>query len=106
MRQVETSFYSPGLFVCGVQPEPTEERLDLRQNHHPGFGGITLYCDGDFVWSPNRYEDSRTLGWIERKLITKEGNWTLDIDGPMVSYILERRGPKYWVLKSSEVGFA
>lgn len=107
VRQVQTSAHSNGLHVCGIQPEPSEERVALRRDYHPGFGGVTLLRDDEHVWGAIRWQDSRTLGWIERKHVTDDdATWRLRIDGPMVSYTLVRRKPKFWVLESSENGFA
>lgn len=113
VRHVQTSAHGPGFSICGIQPEPTEERVSLRTDYHPGFGGLTLLrCrprrKDQPVWGAVRPSESRTLGWIERTHVTEEEGvtWRLRVDGPMVSYTLVRRKPKFWVLESSEDGFA
>lgn len=107
VRQVRTSAHGPGFRLCGIRPQPTEERVALNRDYHPGFGGVTLLRDDQPVWQAFRMEESRTLGWIERTKVTDdEATWRVRIDGPMVSYTLVRRKPKFWVLESSEDGFA
>lgn len=107
VRQVRTSAHGPGFNMCGIQPEPSEERVALRRDYHPGFGGVTLLRNKTVVWSAVRPEDSRSLGWIERTHVTADkATWRLRVDGPMVTYTLVRRRPKFWVLESSEDGFA
>jgi len=113
VRQVETSIHGPGFHICGMQPAPTEERVALNRDYHPGFGYVALQKKTKrgrkwrTVWSTVHPEECRTLGWIERKLVDdQDAEWRFDVDGPMSSYTLRRRGPKYWVLESSRDGFA
>jgi hypothetical protein len=107
VRKVETSIHGPGFHICGIQPKPSEERVALNRDYHPGFGYVSLRKDGQEVWGTGRPEESRTLGWVERtKIDDDSAEWTFDVDGPMVSYTLIRRKSKYWVLLSSRDGFA
>jgi len=112
VRQVETSIHGPGFHICGIQPKASEERVALNRDYHPGFGYVRLFKRKGrgrwrVVWSTVRPEESRTLGWVERKLVDDESaEWRFDVDGPMSSYTLRRRGPKFWVLEASRQGFA
>ena len=113
VRHVETSYHGPGIHICGIQPKPSEERVSLKENYHPGFGYVSLLKKTKSgrkwrtVWSTVHPEECRTLGWIERKLVDdQEAEWRFDIDGPMTSYTLRRRGRGFWVLESSRMGFA
>ena len=107
-REVRTEVHGPDFFACGIQPEPTEERVSLRTRWHSGFGVTTLYHDGRAVWDAVRYEDARSLGWLERTQIQGErvGDWKLDVEGPMTSFTLTRGAKGYWVLSASRMGFA
>lgn len=113
VRQVTTSYHGPGIHICGMQPKPSEKRVALNENYCPGFGFVSLQKKTTrgrkwrTVWSTVHPEECRTLGWIERKLVDdEEAEWRFDVDGPMTSYTLIRRGPKHWVLGSSRQGFA
>ena len=107
VREVTTSYHGPGIHICGMQPKPSEERVALNRDYHPGFGYVRLFKNGEEVWGTVHPEESRTLGWVERtKVDDEEARWTFDVDGPMTSYTLVRRRPKHWVLESSRQGFA
>jgi hypothetical protein len=107
VRQVETSVHGPGFHICGIQPKPSEERVALRRDYHPGFGCVVLRRNGEDIWYAVKPEDSRTLAWIERTHVKDDGAvWKLDVDGPMTSFTLVRRGPKHWVVEYSRQGFA
>lgn len=106
-RVVSTSIHGPGLTACGVAPKPTEERCNLRQNHHPGFGYLRLTRNGKEVWATVLPEESRSLGWIERTHVNDDdATWRLESHGAMTSYTLIRRRKGYWVVEKSGLGFA
>lgn len=106
-REITTSIHGQGFAVCGLLPQPSEEPVRLDRDYHPGFGGLTLIKNGiETIWSPNPASKSKQLSWIDKHILDDEATWTLEIDGPMVSFTLIRRSPGVWVVHSSRMGFA
>lgn len=107
-RVITTAIHGPGFHACGIQPQPTDDAVDLDQNHHPGFGFIALMRGQKTIWTAGPNDDGETLRWLEEHFCAEapRGRWWLDVQGPMVSYKVRRKREGYWVLAESGMGFA
>lgn len=81
--------------------------LNLHGYYHPGFGSLTVTCDGE-----ERLYDVH--GTIERPLMRAENmarkdpdrDWRMRVDGPLDGAVYQRHGHGEWYMVESLGGFA
>lgn len=85
--------------------------LDLGWYPHPGFGLVSVECDGaEPGWwralSPAEIEDVPLSEIEEHAALEPEHQWRLTVDAPLWGLVCERRGPGQWVIVQCLDGFA
>jgi hypothetical protein len=96
-----------GCLCCGPRPEV----LALDSNPHPGFGGLTLYRDGEFVQAPDISRDEEVEAYCvqDHEDIAAgdpDHDWRIRIDAPMWDGVFQRHSEGRWVLIEKGIGFA
>ena len=91
----------------------TEKILDVETKLYNGFGGYSLYKNGNFFWSEKidkDYEKCFDVNDIEHNFIRNESDalakWEIKLDLPLRSAVWERKEKGRWVLTEKGLGFA
>ena len=91
----------------------TEDVLALDTVLYNGFGGYTVFKDGECFYSGDsqgKWEDFKILSEIEEEIkktiCTGKEKWKVVLDNPLRGAIWERATDGQWILKETNQGFA
>lgn len=96
-----------GCLHCGSKPLV----MPLDANPHPGFGGVTLYRDGEYVTSPDISRDEEVENFVVQDFEDiaagdPDHDWQMRVDGPLSDQTYQRHGDGLWVCIEKGMGFA
>ena len=100
-----------GKAYCGCGCGYRESHALMNDHPHPGFGGVALLRDGEYVypWPDESFDQEASHTWQDYEDVAAgdpDHDWRLKIDGPLSDYTYQRQGEAKWALVAQGMGFA